>query len=611
MGLSKRLCLNQNNAKNCHLNGAKTLGFHDWTRVNIARILTRVQSWNRRGFRASRNVNFLRYFGLIFLTCMSTSFSLEKEHVAYLMQSKEVDAAISLYEDYKKELGRHDFEMLVRMASIILDHGIKSNDPVIQLSSLYGTAFATMNSSLDILEQGIKSQNFETQLASIQLIAHMHDDRGDDLLTKAMASPFLMARMEAGFHLASRKHRKAAGHIEALMYKLPQEFWFYFPQFFALIGTSDSIDVLKKLMEDRIPMTRVEAILCAARFGRDDLLPKIRAHATHLTHDEQEASASALGMLKDSKSIPQLKKLAKSSSIPVKLAALRSLFLLGDTQSLLPIFDLAHQYDLFAISLLGELPGGEEVLVPLLAHDNIHIRFNAAYSLLLRRDERCMPAIEEFLLRNQKDLGFQPHPSIGHSLSTWKVVPSMQQHVKNLPFDLAALSLQMREQMLAACLELPEKDFLQIAEKIFRNREFELIPLLVQLLENHHTEASIHLLKKHAEHAGAPLIRTYCNLALYRLKQKGPYEHRLRQWVSRVQSQEMVRFRPGLPWNLRKNGSPYELTPEESTRLLLEAYQALADSHDEKGIEILLQGIKVGHQKNRYALAGLLIHTLQ
>jgi hypothetical protein len=32
--------------------------------------------------------------------------AMDKDHVAYLMQSKEVDAAITLYETYKKELGR-------------------------------------------------------------------------------------------------------------------------------------------------------------------------------------------------------------------------------------------------------------------------------------------------------------------------------------------------------------------------------------------------------------------------------------------------------------------------------------------------------------------------
>ncbi len=548
---------------------------------------------------------------LVFVSITTCCSALDKDHVAYLMKSLETDASLTLYDEYKKELGRHDFEMLIRLSSIILEQGIQSPDPAVQLSSLYGTAIAQMHSSLDILEQGLKSQNYETQVASIQLLALMHDDRGDELLTKAMASPFLMARMEAGFHLAHRKHRKASGQLEALMYKLPHEYWFYFPQFFALIGTSDAIEVLKSLMEDRFSMTRIEAILSAARFGRDDLVRKIRAHATHSRPDEQEASATALGILKDSKSIPQLKQLSKSPSISVKLSALRSLYLLGDTEALLPIIDLAKQRDLFAIALLGELPAGEEALASLLDDKDIHIRFNAAYALLLRRDPRCLGAIEEFLLQSSKDIGFMPHSSMGHSLTAWKVVPSVQQKMKQLPFDLAAMSLQVREQILSACLELPEKDFLAIAQAIFQRYELHLIPLLVQLLENHKTEPALQLLKKNSQQAGSPLIRTYCDLALYRLKQEGPYEARLRQWIFSVQSQEMVHFRSGLPWHLRKNNTSYELTPQESTRLLLETYQALSDRHDEQGIEILLQGLKNAHPKNRYAIAGLLIHALQ
>ncbi len=555
-------------------------------------------------------MGFFQKLSLIILL-VSTLFSLDRDHVAYLIHAQDIESSINLYETYKKELGHHDFEILIQLATHILQEGIRSPDLTIQLSSLYGTALATLSSSFDILEEGIKSQNFETQMAAIQLLAHLQDDRGDELLTKAMASPFLMARIEAGFHLAERKHRKATGHIEALMYKLPEELWFYFPQFFALIGTQDSMEMLKKLMEDPFSVTRVEAILCAARFGRDDLLPKIRAHATHLHHAEQEAAATALGLLKDSKSIPQLKTLTQSTSIPVKLAAYRSLYLLGDTQALFPIFELAKQADIFAISLLGELPGGEDVLASLLKHPSIHVRFNAAFSLLQRRDSRAASAIEEFLLLDTKDLGYQPHFSIGHSITAWKVVPSLQQNMKNVHFDLEAVSLQLREQMLAGCLELPEKEFLSVTEKVFQHHELDLIPLVVQLLENHKTEESLKLLKKHADHAGVPLIRMYCTLALFRLKQDGPYEARLRSWISHVQTHEMVRFRTSLPWHLRKKNSTHELNPEESTRLLLESYQALSDRHDEKGIEILLRGIKEGNIKNRYALAGLLIHTLQ
>jgi HEAT repeat protein len=548
---------------------------------------------------------------LLALFLSASLYGVDKEHVSYLMQSNELKTSLSLYEEYKKELGRHDFEVLERMGTIILEQGIRSADPETQLLSIFGAAIAGLSSSIDILEEGIKSPNFDTQLAAIQSLARMQDDRCDELLTKAMSSPFILARMEAGFHLSQRKHRKAAGQIEALMYRIPHEFRFYFPQFFALIGTSDAIAVLRQLMEDPFPMVRVEAILSAARHGRDDLLPKIRAHATHLHPDEQEACATALGILKDSKSLAALSLLANSPSPYVKLGALRSLYILGDTTSLQKMIDLALKHNLFAISLLGDFPGSEETLFDLLYEKNLSVRFNAAISLLKRRSSKCLPVIEEILIKDTRDLGFQPLTSVGHSLSTWKVIPSLHQHLKESFYDLHAISLNLREQLLIEAIELPEPDFLKLAHKIFDSQVLDLIPLLVSLLENHQTEKTLELLEQKAHAAGAPLARAYCNLALYRLGRKGDYEEVIRQWIELSQNTEMIRFRPILPWNMRTAETPFELTPEDSSRLLIEAYQALSNRHDEKGIEMLLNALEKGHPRNRYAVAGLLIRAIQ
>lgn len=546
------------------------------------------------------------------ILCITLSLSaIDRDHIAYLMQSRELHASLEMYEEYRKELGRHDFEILQQLGMIIIEQGVRSGDMEAQLLSIFGAAIAGLSSSIDILDEGIRSPHFETQMASIQFLARMQDDRCDDLLTKAMSSNFLMARMEAGYHLSTRKHQKAAGQIESLMCKIPQELWFYFPQFFALIGTSEAIGVLRQLIENPNSMVRVEAILSAARFDRDDLLGKIRAHATHLHIDEQEASAAALGFLKDSKSIPQLKKLSESSAENVKLAALRSLYFLGDISALDKIIEIAKKQSLFAIALLGDFSGGEDLLAELSTHKNIHVRINSAISLLKRRDPRAILPIEEILIRDTRELGFQPSVSVGHSLMAWKVVPSFPQHGE-LPYDLYALTLQLREQILADCLELKESDFLKVAAHIFNMRQGDLIPLNVALLENLQTEGAIKLLKMHANRTGAPLIRGYCNLALYRLNQPGNHEKVLREWISRVKTTELIRFRPMLPWDKRSgHESPYELTPEESSRLLIEIYQALSDRHDEIGIDILLDGIKTGHPKNKYALAGLLIRAIQ
>jgi hypothetical protein len=76
----------------------------------------------------------------------------------------------------------------------------------------------------------------------------------------------------------------------------------------------------------------------------------------------------------------------------------------------------------------------------------------------------------------------------------------------------------------------------------------------------------------------------------------------------------MIRFRPLIPWNLRQpeaSGSSFELTPDESSRLLIEAYEALADRHDLEGIDCIVEGIKNGNPQNRYVLAGLLMRAIQ
>ena len=306
---------------------------------------------------------------------------LNKLHVLYLLQSKEFNRAIDLYQEYKAALGRHDFEILQQMGMIILEQGARSADPAIQLTSIFGSSIAGISASVDILEAGIMSSQPQTQMAAIQYLGHLQDDRCEELLTRAMSSDFFYTRMEAAQQLAFRKSRTAVGQIESLMHKIPPQARFFFPQFFALIGTRDAISLLRHMMDDPFHMTRIEAILSAARYGRDDLLPAIRSRATHLNIAEQEACATAIGYLKDSKSIPLLKNLAGSPSTNVKLAARNSLLTLGDDTSREEIAELAKDGDLFAISLLGDIPGSEKVLIPLTRDANMQVRFNAVFSI--------------------------------------------------------------------------------------------------------------------------------------------------------------------------------------------------------------------------------------
>lgn len=533
-----------------------------------------------------------------------------KFQIAYLMQTHEIEKSLNLYDQYRKYLGKNDFEVLEQMAHILLEEGARSDDQEKQLMSIFGSGVASVSSSLDILEAGIKSSHPETQVAAIQFLGRLQDDRSDELLIKAMSSNFFFARMEAAMQLANRKHPSCVGQIEALMYRIPPEFRFFFPQFFALIGTSDAITILRQLIEDGHASTRVEAISCAARLGRDDLLPIIRASITHTNIAEQEAAAFALGIFKDSKSINKLKKLKKSTSDNVRLAAYRSLYALGDLEIKDEIISMAKTKNLFAISAAGQIPEARELLATFAKDPVDQIRFNAAMGLLKMRDERALYPLMEILIRDGKDLGFIPQISLGKSHLAWKVIPSAKQQ-QQAGFDIVSVSLQLKEQLLKEAIELPEKDFLFLARRIFDSRQNELIPLLVALLENLQTENALALLKEKASITGAPLIRGYCNLALFRLKKEGPYKQILMDWIGQNKKSDIIRFRPMVQMDQRLSDSPLELTPEDNSRLLIDSYQALADRHDEVGINFLLDSIKDGNPKNRYVLAGLLLRALQ
>ncbi len=544
------------------------------------------------------------------LTSALTLQAVDKRQIAYLMQSKEFVPSLELYQTYAKEIEKHDFEVLSQLGTLILEEGLRSDDSEKQLISMFGASVAGF-SSVNILEAGISSRDPQIQIAAMHLAGQFQDDRCDQLLLKAMASEFLPMRMEAGYLLAARKHRAAVGHIEALMYRLPPQLRIYFPELFALIGTADAIAVLRKLMEDPQLMVRVAAVLSAAMFQRDDLLPTIRSLSTHLNIAEQEACSTALGYLKDSKAMAKLKKLATSPATNVQLAASRSLHLLGDASAKSAILNLAKAEDPFAIAILASIPGSEDLLAELAASDDLQVRLNATLSLLTRKDPRCVPHLLTFLCRDSRDIGFQPQFSIGSSLRAWKVVPSIShQKDKQAIYDLTALSMHLREVLLKESLELPERDFLRIAASIFESGQNDLIPLLVSLLQNLQTPQALALLQQQATKIGAPFTRTYCHLALYRLKQSGPHEHFLRDWMSRQKKSELIRFRPMLTRD-QKLSDAFDLTPEEHSRLLLETYQAFAERNDAKSIDILIDVIKEGNPKNRPALAGLLLRAIQ
>ena len=528
----------------------------------------------------------------------------------FLMQQNQIEESLGQYRIYTERSGRHDFEMLQQMGLTLLQKGIQSEDHQTFLMSLFGAGLSGSSGSLDILEKGITHPDPQTQLLALHFISKIDDDRTDELLAKSMSSDYLSTRMEAAFYLSLRKHPHAVGQIEGLMFRLPPIFKPMFPSLFALIGTTDATHALRRLIEDPDVNVRIESILQVAALGRDDFLPLLRKKLTHSHIAELEATIFAIGALKDSASISKLKRHVISPIDTVRLAAALTFLRLGDRTYLPIIEELAKKRNLFAIAALATIAGSEELLSELVQSSDFHVRINAAIALLQRHDPRCLPVLSEILIEDNRDIAFQPFPSIGRTLLAFKGLPSAELRAKDPTIDLT-YSFAIREHLLAEAIHLPEEDFLALAHLLFQRQQNDLIPRLISLLENLQTDKAKQLLKIGAEKISAPLIRDYCHLSLFRLKENGPYEEYVSRWVMNQKNAELIRLRPILPWKFRLQQTDYALSPEETSKLLIDAFVAIASRREEKSIALLLDAIQHGNPINRYALMGLLMRATE
>lgn len=563
-------------------------------------------------FLKMRTTKFL-FSSIIFFSAslLAADEPVNRSHLSYLFQSGRFDKGIELYTQYHKDAGRHDFDLLNQMGLAVIQRGIRSDTTKVKLACLFAARNTGLSTSIDILASGINSRDPQLQLASIQLLSKIQDDRCDALLQKAMSSEYLSVRMEAGYQLSVRKHHISTGHMEALMHRLPRPYRVYFPEFFATIGSPESITVLKRLIEDRNLHVRIEAILCAARHGRDDLLPLIRKHLPHADPLELEACGAALGIFKDNHSLDALKKMAENQHDNVAISAIRSLYHLGNQEHLPKIVQYAKNGNPFATLLLGEFEGFENDLTKLTKHADSQIRMNAAIALLKRKDRRAFPALYDVLLHDSRDLALFPTFSNGKALKAWKTLPSSKQFEKLTKYDMTSITLSAREKLLRDARELSEADFIALARMIFDKKQFSLVPQTVSLLEKMDSANSKAVLEQFSQKAGAPLIRTYCQLALFKLSNGSRYRTELIQFVRNRKNASLFDFRSVIPRNPMVPSTHFQLTAEENASLLFGTYEALVRTHDPELLSLLLEVFKDGSEMNRLAISGMLLNALK
>lgn len=528
----------------------------------------------------------------------------------YFMKNGRTNVAIDAYRAYSKHLGEHQFELLHEMAWSIIEEGIKSDDAEVQLLSLFGASLSQDEEALDILTRALHCSNPEIQLAAIKFLAQMNHDQADIEMGVGMSSNELLIRLETLMLMAQKRCTKTYLQAEALMSKIPKQLHLLFPQIFAACGDAPSLKQLRRFLSDPDDKVRASAIISVEQTGREEFLPQVRRLSKQVNPLIQEAAASCLGALKDEGAREHLERLSKSPTLEVRTAALKSLWHLGDRSSGEKIYLEAKGGNPYALHLLGEVEGYEDFLAHNLGHKEPLVRLNAAIALLERRDPRCLKAVTSYLLEEDPSLNILPQLSPSKGLLYWRFISTVSDKEDDPKGPLAQeMALRVKEALLAKVLDLPEEHFLRLADTLLAKNAKPLLPALVQLLERTHSDMAIDLLKKYQTRAGAPLVRQLCTLGLYRLRVEGPYAEAIQAFMCDSNAAELIRFRPQLFSSQDPLESTYQLTPEEVSRIFVESLESLVQLQDPLVIDTLLDLIQRGNEKNRYALAGVLIRA--
>lgn len=530
----------------------------------------------------------------------------------YLAGQGDIARAVQSYREWVSHSGSHDFTLLRKLGSVILRQGQFARSETGKVLTLYGAGIAQDAELFDVIRAAVFSSNPEEQLIAVALLDQLFTDQADDLLLVTMGSEFLLPRLEAGYRLILKGHPQAIAQLQALIAKVIPEIHPIFCELLAAAGEPEADRLLRQLMATGSSAVQQAAALSLAKFGRDDFVGDIRRLSRRLDPLQQEAAAVALGQLRDTASIDRLRELSTSAESQVRVAALDALYVLGCEECGEALCALAKSGNLFAIGCLAHVPESVEALAGLLDHSDPQVRLNAAVALVHLRDSRCVRVLAEMLIGGHADRGIVPRASTGGGLTCFEILNSLDAHSRKEP-ELKELSNSIREALLRETVELDESSFLLIAQTIFSARQNDLVPLLVRLLENKGTPLCRDLLRAESEHLGAPLIRGYATLALFRLDPQGPYAAPLRSWIQKQSDHPLLELRPILPWTKRRQSSRDEfvLTPQETSRLLVESYEALAQQQDVVAVDALLDAIEKGNPDNRYVLAALLMRAAE
>jgi len=496
-----------------------------------------------------------------------------------------------------------DFAAWRQRAWTILEEGSRHQEMEVQLLTLFGAKLSQDEGAMTFYMRALKSPKPEVQLAAIKSLGALKNDRADEALQEGLRSNEIIIRLETLLLMAQRGMPGVSDHVEGLMAKIPKPLHSIFPPLFAMAGDPASLKQLRLLLSDPDDRVRASSAISVEKGGIEEFLPHIRRLAKQVSPLVQEAAAHCLGVFGDATAVPILKRMISSPFKDVRLSALQAYAMLNEEETLPLLLKEAEGGDLFAISLLGSIAGGEEKLKAFQRSTDAQVAINASMALLARGERESLKILAPLILTHRATL--TAHTSSLKHIIAWKLAPRGPYED---PIAEARVN-ESRRELVRRIFLLPEEDALAFSYELLNRGENDYVPALMEQLYASGSPGAIALLERFQQKIGAPYVRGATALTLFKLGQKQRRDEII-SFLKNHHAIELIRLKPmDEDDKLNPFSGPFELSAQETSSLYIEMLEALLTEGKEDGIELLVEAIEKGHSNNRYALAGLLIRA--
>jgi hypothetical protein len=545
-------------------------------------------------------------------TSYENKFFMLKSSALYLISKGDQINGLKKYKEYVSKTQSHDYKLLREICLMIIEDGIAKGTEQESLLSLIAMEIAGEDVFTHHLGKLLKSNFFPVQAKTLSLLKRIDNDYSDILIKSCLSSSFIMLRLEALSILVQKHNKTALGQVEALMNMVHKQYHPIFVDFYAMAGTKYAVTILKQMLSDGDLNLNLATIAACKNYKIEELIPNLRNCLTHTSSIVREAAADALGAFNDSIAIPKLEKMGLSNQTETKLAAWYALYCMGDKSKKEDIITLAKGGNLFAISLLSHIDGSEKCLHEIYYLDDNDLRINSGISLLEMKDPLCLPVIKDLITLDKDVYYINVTYSPGRAFQHLTVTPlSTVKHKEMIP-RLIYQTLMIQNSLLAKTIDLPRNKFMEVMDEIFLKKRNSLIPTAISLLENFDDQKSLDYLMEKSKTLGAPFIRTSCHLSLWKSTKNPIHKEAIDSWLKEFGKHQMISFSQNTEKTNKKNSvTGYELTLEERSHLLIQCFLNICISHENAGLDSILEAMITGHEKNRIPLAGVVLKTIQ